>query len=189
MYEFAERVSTWMARICGVALLLSVAMIAVEVVSRKLLGISVINADEVAGYILAITVTWGCSLAIVRRAHVRIDILHAQLPRPGQAVLDLLALISMFAFAIFLAWFATGLFENSWRTGAVSNSQMQVPRWIPHGLWAAGLWVFGAVTAILIAETIRALLRRDLTSAHAIAGVRGAQEETDAEIRDAQERR
>lgn len=189
MYLFAERLSTLMARACGIALLLSVAMISAEVVSRRFLGFSVVNADEVAGYILAITVTWGCSLAVVRRAHVRIDILHAQLPRPGRATLDLLALISIFAFAIFLAWFASGLFENSWRTGAVSNSQMQIPRWIPHGLWAAGLWIFGAVTAILILEDIRALLRGDLSAAHEIAGVRGAQEETAAEIRDAQDRR
>jgi TRAP-type C4-dicarboxylate transport system permease small subunit len=188
MYSLAERLATWMARACGLALLASVAMIAAEVVSRRLVGISLVGADEIAGYILAITVSWGCSLAIVRRAHVRIDILHAALPRGGQVVLDLLALVSLAAFALFLAWFATGLFENSWRTGAVSNSQMQVPRWIPHGLWAAGFWIFGAVTLVLIAEHLRALLRRDWDHAHRVAGVRGAQEEAQDETREAQGR-
>ena len=177
-----------MARACGLALLTSVALISVEVLSRRLFGVSLIGADEISGYILAITVTWGCSLAIIRRAHVRIDILHAQLPRPGRVALDLLALASMFAFALFLAWFATSLFGNSWRTGAVSNSQMQIPRWIPHGLWAGGLWVFAAVTAVLIVEDIRALLRGDMTAAHRIAGVRGALEETADEVRDAKGR-
>jgi len=189
MYQIAERLATWMARIAGAALLFSVGMIAVEVISRRIFGISVVSADEIAGYILAITVTWGCSLAILRRAHVRIDILHSQLPRPGRAVLDLLALISMAAFAFFLAWFATGLFEDSWRTGAVSNSQMQIPRWIPHGLWAWGFWVFGAVIVILIIEHVRAVLRNDWDHAHQVAGVRGAEKEAQAEIEDAKERR
>lgn len=189
MYHFAERLATWMARASGLALLASVAMITLEVLARRLFGISVVGADEVAGYVLAITVTWGCSLAILRRAHVRIDILHAQLPRPGRALLDCLALISMAAFAFFLAWYATGLFENSWRTGAVSNSLMQIPRWIPHGLWAVGLWVFGGVTLVLIVEQGRALWQGDWDRAHQIAGVRGAEEETRSEIEDAQGRR
>lgn len=189
MYHLAERLATWMARASGLALLLSVAMITIEVIARRVFAISVVGADEVAGYVLAITVTWGCSLAILRRAHVRIDILHARLPRPAQAALDLLALVSMAAFAFFLAWFATGLFENSWRTGAVSNSLMRIPRWIPHGLWAAGFWVFGAMTLVLIAEHLRALRRGDWTGAHQIAGVRGAEEETQAEIDDARGRR
>jgi len=189
MYHLAERLATLMARASGLALLASVAMITVEVLARRLFGISLVGADEIAGYILAITVTWGCSLAILRRAHVRIDILHARLPRPGRAVLDLLALVSMAAFAFFLAWFASGLFENSWRTGAVSNSLMRIPRWIPHGLWAAGFWVFGGVTLVLIAEHARALVRGDWDRAHQVAGVRGADYETQSEIADARERR
>ena len=189
MYLLAKRLATWMARASGLAFLLSVAMITVEVLSRRLLGISVVGADEIAGYILAIAVTWGCSLAILRRAHVRIDILHAQLPRPSRIALDLLSLLSMAAFAFFLAWFATGLFENSWSTGAVSNSLMRIPRWIPHGLWAAGFWMFGAVTLVLIVELLRTLMRRDWERAHQLAGVRGAEEETQSEIEDAIERR
>jgi len=188
MYAFAERLATWMARISGFFIMLSVVMIAAEVLCRRLFGISLVGADELAGYVLAISVTWGCSLAIVRRAHVRIDILHAQLPRMGQAVLDLLALLSMAAFAFFLAWFATGLFENSWRTGAVSNSQMQIQRWIPHGLWAAGFWVFGAVTVVLILEYLGAVRHRDWERARLVAGVRGAEEEAQTETREAKER-
>jgi len=177
-----------MARACGFTLLISVVMISAEVLCRRLLGVSLVGADELSGYVLAIIVTWGCSLAIIRRAHVRIDILHAQLPRMGQAALDLLALLAMAAFAFFLAWFATGLFENSWRTGAVSNSQMQIPRWIPHGLWAAGFWVFGVVTVLLILEYLLALSNRDWDRARLVAGVRGAKEEAQTETREAKER-
>ena len=65
---------------------------------------------------------------------------------------------------------------------------MQIPRWIPHGLWAAGLWVFGAVTLALIVEAVRALLRGDWDHAHGVAGMRGAQEEARDETRDAQGR-
>jgi len=177
-----------MARLCGFALLAAVAVITTEVLARKFVGISVVGVDELGGYVLAVTVTWGCSLAIIRRAHVRIDILQSRLPNKLQAVLDSLALVSMFLFAVFLAWFATGLLQDSWQTGAVSNSQMRIPRWIPHGLWAIGFWVFGAVTLLLIVEHARAVLRQNWVLAHEIAGVRGAEEEAGDETRDAQER-
>jgi TRAP-type mannitol/chloroaromatic compound transport system permease small subunit len=133
-------------------------------------------------------VSWGASLALIRRAHVRIDILHARLPARVQAMFDLLALVSMLLFAAFFGWYATGLFVNSWQTGSVSNSAMSIPRWIPHGLWVAGFWVLAGVALVLIVEQVRALRRGDLVRAHHVAGVRGALEEAEREMQDARER-
>ena len=189
MLPFAERLATLMARLCGLAILGSVFLIAVEVISRKVVGVSLVGVDEIGGYVLAVTVTWGASLALIRRAHVRIDILHAQLPPAFQLAVDLLALLSMAFFAGFFGWYATDLFLDSWQRGTVSNSAMAIPRWIPHGLWSAGFWILLGVTAVLIVEQVRAILRGDLGHAHRVAGVRGAQEEAAREMRDARERR
>ncbi|MEM8951471.1 MAG: TRAP transporter small permease [Pseudomonadota bacterium] len=169
--------STLLARIAGFAILGAALMIAAEVLARRLFSTSLIGADEISGYVLAITVTWGASLAIIRRAHVRIDIVHHQLPRAWAAALDLLALVAMLAFTLLLAWYATRLLATNISVGAVSNTQMEVPMWIPQSLWVAGLWVFALVTSVLIMLTIRALLRRDLHHAQRLAGVRGALEE------------
>jgi TRAP-type C4-dicarboxylate transport system permease small subunit len=188
MLAGAERVATIMARLCGLAILASVFLIAVEVISRKIFHVSLLGVDEIGGYVLAISVSWGASLALIRRAHVRIDILHARLPARVQAMFDLLALVSMLLFAAFFGWYATGLFVNSWQTGSVSNSAMSIPRWIPHGLWVAGFWVLAGVALVLIVEQVRALRRGDLVRAHHVAGVRGALEEAEREMQDARER-
>ena len=169
--------STLLARAAGFAILGSALMIAVEVLARRLFATSLIGADEISGYVLAIAVTWGASLAIIRRAHVRIDILHHQLPRPWAAALDILALVAMLAFTLLLAWYATRLLGTNIGVGAVSNTPMQVPMWIPQSLWVAGLWVFAAVTSVLIVLTVRTLIGRDLDHAQRLAGIRGALDE------------
>ena len=173
--------STLLARAAGFAILGSALMIAIEVLARRLFSTSLIGADEISGYVLAIAVTWGASLAIIRRAHVRIDILHHQLPRPWAATLDLLALVAMLAFTLLFAWYATRLLSTNIGVGAVSNTQMEVPMWIPQSLWVAGLWIFAAVTSVLILLTLRAVFKRDLDYAQRLAGVRGALEETHEE--------
>ncbi len=169
--------STLLARAAGFAILGSALTIAIEVLARRLFSTSLIGADEISGYVLAIAVTWGASLAIIRRAHVRIDILHHQLPGRWAAALDLLALAAMLAFTLLLAWYATRLLSTNIGVGAVSNTPMEVPMWIPQSLWVAGLWIFAAVTAVLILLTARAIFKRDLDRAQRLAGVRGALEE------------
>lgn len=189
MLRFAELVSVVLARAAGYAVLGCALLITAEVVSRKALGVSFVGADEVSGYVLAITVTWGASLALVRRAHVRIDVVHARLPARARAALDLVALAALLGTTALFAWYATRLLRTSIRTGAVSNTQMETPMWIPQALWVAGFWIFAAVIVVLMAAAARALAAGDAATAERITGVRGAAEEAGAERALAQERR
>ncbi len=189
MHHLAARLSTLLARIAGFAVLGSALMITAEVIARKVFSISIVGADEISGYVLAITVTWGASLALIRRAHVRIDVVQARLPRSIKAVLDLLALLSLLAVTLLFAWFSTRLLSTSIRTGAVSNTQMEVPMWIPQSLWVAGFWILAAVILVVMASALRALFRRDFATAHRIAGVRGSKEEANEELAEAGSRR
>ncbi len=177
-----------MARISGAAILLCTVLIFIEVIARKVFNVSLWGADEISGYVLAITVTWGAPFALVRRAHVRIDILHAQLPRAFQAVFDIIALLSMLGFACLLAWFATQLLRTNIRFGAVSNTQMELPLWIPQSLWVFGLWVFVATCVVLIVLAVASLFRRDFADVSRVAGLRGAMEEAREETHVLKER-
>lgn len=181
MHQFVLLISTILARIAGFAILASTVMIAAEVLARKLFTVSLVGADEISGYVLAISITWGASLAIVRRAHVRIDLLHNRLPSLWAGVLDILALLAMLGFTGLLGWFATRLLMTNIKVGAVSNTGMEVPLWIPQSLWVGGIWVFALVTALLIVLTVTALVRRDHGRVHLLAGVRGAMEEAEQE--------
>ena len=66
-----------------------------EILSRKLLNWSVQGVDEIGGYVVAITGTFGMALAAVDRAHTRIDVLLLRLPRRVQAGLNLLAYVCL----------------------------------------------------------------------------------------------
>ncbi|MDJ0686783.1 MAG: TRAP transporter small permease [Alphaproteobacteria bacterium] len=189
MYRMAERLSTLFARIAGFAVLGCVVIITVEVLIRKTFNISIVGADEISGYVLAISVTWGASLALIRRAHVRIDVVQARMPARVRAAFDLLALFSMLLLSVFFAWYATNLLRTNIRTGAISNTHMEIPLWIPQSLWVAGFWVFAAVILIVIPATVRALMGRDSSAAHRIAGVRGAMEEAAEEMSETGARR
>ena len=176
--------STLLARMAGFAILGSALMIAVEVLARRLFSTSLIGADEISGYVLAIAVTWGASLAIIRRAHVRIDIVHHQLPRFWAALLDLLALLAMLAFTLLLAWYATRLLGTNFSVGAVSNTPMEVPMWIPAvplGFWALDLR--GDDIGADRPDRARHHQTRFQSCAQRLAGVRGALEEVREEAR------
>lgn len=169
--------STVLARVAGFALLGTALLITAEVLARKLIGASLVGADEIAGYVLAISVAWGLSLAVVRRAHVRIDVVYNLLPRHARALLDLLALAALAAFVGLWAWFAARLLATNWAKGAVSNTPMEVPKALPQAFWVAGLGVFLLVCLALMVLAVASLRRGDTARAGRIAGVRGALEE------------
>lgn len=181
MHRFVQILSLWMARVAGFSILGCALLIAVEVTSRKLFNYSLIGADEISGYVLAFSVTWGASLALVRRAHVRIDVVHAQLPSKVACYLDVLALIAMLSLILLLAWYATELLATNIGGGAISNTTMEIPLWIPQSLWAIGLWLFAGTTIVLIVMTCYHLFRGELSKARAIAGIRSAMEEAQDE--------
>lgn len=169
--------STLMARIAGFAILAMAILIFVEVVARKLFRTSLLGADELSGYVLAISVSWGISLALVRKAHVRIDVLYALFPRRIGALLDILAILALLAFCCLTAWYATKLLMINANVGAVSNTSMEVPLVIPQSIWVAGFWIFNAICVVMSALLIKAYFRGDMERIQSLAGIRGVEEE------------
>lgn len=114
-----------------------------EILSRKLLNWSVQGVDEIGGYVVAITGTFGMALAAVDRAHTRIDVLLLRLPRRVQAGLNLLAYVCLGLGAAFMASMAWVTLSDSLTFGSVTSTPLQTPLWIPQSLWLAGLVLFG----------------------------------------------
>lgn len=183
----AQRASIWAARICGVLLMACTAAICAEVLVRGALGRSIFSTDELAGYTLAITTSWGLSLALLRLSHVRIDLLRAAVPAPIAAILDVLSAVVVSAFGGFLAWYATEMAITAFKRGIVSNSPLETPMALPQGLWAAGLWLFVICGVIVSLAAIRRLLCRDWAGVAEIAGVQRADDEVRAQVAELQE--
>jgi TRAP-type C4-dicarboxylate transport system permease small subunit len=162
----------------GGALLLAAALtVSVDVIARKLFTVSLGGADELSGYAFAIGSAWAFPFALLRRANVRVDALYQHLPARLCALLDILALAALGVFAVFLARYAWDVMATSWSLASRSNSALKVPLWIPQALWVAGLLLFLATLALMLARALRALAGGDWAWIHARLGARSVVEE------------
>jgi TRAP-type C4-dicarboxylate transport system permease small subunit len=162
----------------GGALLLAAALtVSVDVIARKLFTVSLGGADELSGYAFAIGSAWAFPFALLRRANVRVDALYQHLPAKLCAALDVLALAALGVFAVFLARYAWDVMATSWSLASRSNSALKIPLWIPQALWVAGLLLFLATLALMLARALRALAGGDWAWIHARLGARSVVEE------------
>jgi TRAP-type mannitol/chloroaromatic compound transport system permease small subunit len=151
----------WIALLCGIVLLGAVALIMTEILGRQFPAMRVGGADELSGYVMAAIATWGFSYALIERAHVRIDLIHARLPIAGRAALDVVALASVLLVAVLVAWHAYDVLSKSLARGSRSNTPMGVPLWMPQIVWFGG-WAWMVITSgLLLAVTVfLSVLRR-----------------------------
>lgn len=163
----------------GGGLLLAAAVtVSVDVIVRKAYRLSLGGADELSGYAFAIGIAWALPFALLQRANIRIDALYAKFSARVAAALDVVALIALAVFATVLTRYAWEVVGGSWRLNAHSNSQLNVPLWIPQGIWFFGLVLFLAAILLLSFRTVLALAAGDLAQVRLLAGARGIEEES-----------
>src|SRR5207249_4225345 len=140
--------------------------------------------DELGGYILALAGALSFSVALVARAHIRIDIVHDHLPRVLRIPLNLLASLSILACALALlrmAWFA---YDESAALGATAQTPWATPLKYPQALWVAALVPFLAVCAVEVSRIVALLAKGDTREIDRSYGPRTAQDELDDELED-----
>jgi TRAP-type C4-dicarboxylate transport system permease small subunit len=152
-------------------------MIAVDVLSRKLFNVPIGASSEVSGYFLAIGTSWALALALLDRAHVRIDSLYVLLPVRLCAVLDMVALLSFMVFAAFTTWQGGKVLANSLDVHAHSLTPLETPLALPQIFWVAGFVVFSAVLLLLFVRASMLLARGRWEDVQRLLGPRTAQQE------------
>jgi TRAP-type C4-dicarboxylate transport system permease small subunit len=177
-----SRAGAWFG---GALVLLAAGIVAVDVVLRAVLSVTIGGSDELSGYALAIASAFAFALALLERAHVRIDTLYAVLPLRVAALFDVLAMAAMVALAVFLALQGWRVFAQSFTLGARALTQLNTPLSLPQGLWVAGLAWFALVACLLLLRALMLLLRGDAAAVARLIGTRTAAEEL-AEERAAQ---
>lgn len=173
------RASAWVG---GITLLACALLISLDLILRKTIGLSMGGADEIAGYVLAIVSSWAFPIALLKRSHIRVDILYSRLPLKPKVGLDLLALAGMAVFVGALLWHSGQVLLDSIHYRSVSTTPLQVPLWIPQSLWFAG-YLFFAVTILVLAWTSLAQMRRQrLAAVSALIGIHSVEEEIREEV-------
>ena len=156
-------------------------MTTLEVILRKFANFSFGGADEIAGYIFAISTSFAYAFATLHRAHVRIDALYLRLPRFIRLILDILGFLLLGGFLLFMAERSYDVWWNSFENSSVSITPLVTPLAFPQGFWFAGMVFFFVVFALMLLRIISAAFNRDWNRIAQMVGPRGIEEEVEEE--------
>ena len=162
--------SLWLARAGGVLILLAVALVTMEILSRQLIGRSNLHATEITGYVMAISTSWAFAYTLMRKAHIRIDALYVKLPVSARGMLDLIALMSLALFCVLVVGAAFDVADLSYTGGARANTPLGTPVWIPQALWLLGLVWFSVAVVLMSLRVLLGLLSGQMNDVQRLAG-------------------
>jgi len=179
------RLLTWISRtavwIGGAGILLSAGMVTVEVIIRKFFGLSLGGADEVSGYIFAVSTMWALPFALLNRANVRIDVVYMRLPTAVRSILDIFALVLLVFFVAVVFWHSLNMFQENLKNDTRSITPLRAKVWIWQGLWLIGMVLFLLVGAALFVLSLVALVRWRHDQVAGLIGSRSSEEEIASE--------
>ncbi len=168
------RLSGW---ICGLLLTASAVAIGIDIALREILVVTIGGANELAGYALAVASSWGCTVALVHRMHVRIDTVYTHVSARTRALLDIVGLAAFIYFMLFVTWYAWKVLEQSIESGTHSISALGAPLALPQAVWFAGFVIFLFVAAVYLLRAMVAFAKGDLRRVREILGARSVEEE------------
>ena len=163
-------------------------LIVFEVIARKLFNFSLQGVDEIGGYVVAITGTFGFAYALIERTHTRIDIVLDHVPSQLRNLLNVLAYGLVAAASVFMLRYAYEALNESILFGSLSPTPLHTIMWIPQSLWVAGL-VWFSITALAILVHLLLLQFRDSELAFRLYGPPTIQQEVDREMASAKAQR
>ena len=176
------------ATLFGVVFLLLSFAVAVETTMRKVFNVSLQGVDELGGYCLAVGASLAFTLALISRAHIRIDLIHDRLPQGPRVALNVLAMLTVSATALLLLAMAYYSLRDSIALNSTAQTPWATPIKYPQMVWIASLGLFALVATgygarvLWLAATGRVdALVRDYSP-------RGAKEELKEELDDAKAR-
>ena len=172
-----ERIARGGAWIGGLGLLLVSWLIVVDLAARKLFGVSLGGADELAGYVLAIASAWAFPITLLRRSHIRVDVVYTHLSPRSRVWLDLFALACLGLFVGVLTYHAWFVLADSIAFQSVSNTPLQIPQWIPQSLWFAGYAFFLLTVVVLAACALAQFTRGRWQAVNGLIGIPSMEEE------------
>ena len=181
LLEQAEKISRVIVWIGGGMLIFAAVMTTAEVILRKFANFSFGGADEIAGYIFAISTSFAFAFATLHRAHVRIDALYMRLPQPVRLFLDIFGFLLLGGFLLLIAERSYNVWWNSFENSSVSITPLVTPLALPQGFWFAGMVFFFIVFALMLLRIISAAFSRDWNRIAVLVGPRGIKEEVEEE--------
>lgn len=185
LLEYSLTLARWLAIAGGALMLVCSFLIVIDVLARRLVGVSTWGADELSYYAMAVSASWSLAFALLAKAHIRIDFIRNQLALPLRALFDVVALCGMSFTSLMFSAATWEIFHRSWLRGTTSITQLATPLWIPQLLWFAGFAFFSLMCALLVLRTLVALaVQRSPSAVEDVIGVLSVEAESAEAISD-----
>ncbi|MBW6397355.1 TRAP transporter small permease [Roseomonas sp. HJA6] len=178
--RYAGQVVRFASILCGWWLLGYCFLVVLDIIGRARFGLTLQGTDEIGGYTLAVTSAFGFAQTLLAGRHTRIELIVQRLPRIPAALLNLLAAIVIAGVAVFLLERGWSVLDESIEFMAVSNSPLQIPLWIPQGLWVVGLGLFAGIAVALAIQAV--LMLRDPARLNRLYGPPTIEEEIEESL-------
>jgi TRAP-type C4-dicarboxylate transport system permease small subunit len=162
--------------------------ISVEVVMRKLFSKSLQGADELGGYVLAITSTMAFCVALIGNNHIRIDLFHYRFPHKVQALLNWVAKVSTLFIAYLLASSAVHVLRETISYGSTAPTPWATPLSYPQIPWTIGLILFFLLSVYYVLSSTWMLLNGRWDELRVLFQPKGSAEEVKEELKDLAQR-
>lgn len=136
------------------------ALTAVAVFARYVLGSPFRGVDEQTGFLVVAIVMAGAAEALRRDDHISVDLLNGRFPEPvGRALAAFgYAAVMLFSLALLVTAWRTVTF--SYQFQAYSSGALELPMWIPQSTMLVGAVLLVAVSAAKLGSAILAPRRK-----------------------------
>lgn len=102
-----------------------------QVIFRFILNLPLAWVEEISLYSMVWLCYFGCSLAIKKREHLKMEIITNFLKPKAKRIFDIISLALFFAFAVFVLYHVTLLTVDILNRGQVT-AVLELPKWIPY---------------------------------------------------------
>jgi TRAP-type mannitol/chloroaromatic compound transport system permease small subunit len=124
-----DRINTWVARLWGASIIFVTFAILYEVVARGLFEQATIWANETTVYLSAVAYLLGGGYALLRRGHVRIDLIYGALHGRQKRAADVFSFVFFFLYVGALIWVGTQMAWSSFLQSEGTGTPWNPPIW------------------------------------------------------------
>lgn len=150
MTGFLRKLYTASGMLSGICMILICLLIVAQIVARQL-GTMVPSTDELAAYAMAASGFLALPYALMRGAHIRVELLFRVLPRRWLFPFEVLGNVVGLVICVYLAWYCALFVIESYVFKEVSSGLLPIPMWMVQVPMALG-------TSILVIAMIERLV-------------------------------
>ena len=183
-----KRVEILAAWLFGIAFTILGLAVTVETVMRKVFNYSLQGVDELGGYILAVGAALAFCVALTDRGHIRIDILHARLPRWLRISMNIASVLCLALTAAALLTMGWISLSDTLAYNSTAQTPWATPLKIPQSVWLVSLILFAVLAGVAAIALALLIVRGRWEAIDRQFGPRSTDDELEEELADLRKR-